>query len=227
MEPDERQEMADLLKPTHTALLVIDYQNDFVSEGGALHRAGLHTPGLAAIAPDLRGLMDAARAAQVMVVLIRCHYDREQYLSASFLWQARRRFRGLYVDIPVCESGTWGAAFVPGFEPQERDVVVTKHRFSAFAGTDLDQVLRNRGVTTLVVGGVVTHVCVESTVRDAAFLDYRCVIPRETTAGWQPQWHETSLHVMDWGFGRVVRRQDVLDSWPGTASHLQVKEVHI
>lgn len=218
MEPDERQELVDLLEPTRTAVVVIDYQNDFVSEGGALHRAGLHSPGLAGIAPDLGRLVGSAREAGALVVLVRCHYDRDRYLSPAFLRQARRRFHGLYVDVPVCESGTWGAEFVPGFEPQDGDVVVTKHRFSAFAGTDLDQVLRNRGVTTLVVGGVVTHVCVESTVRDAAFLDYSCVVPRETTAGWQPDWHQTSLQVMDWGFGRVVGLQDVVGAWAGEAA---------
>lgn len=201
------------LDPGRTALLVIDYQNDFVSVGGALHAAGLFDPGLAQIAPTIAALVDSARAARALVVFVRCHYDRDAYLSEAFLEQARRRYRGLYVDIPVCESGSWGADFAGGLMPEASDVVVTKHRFSGFEGTDLDLVLRSHGVRTIVATGVVTHVCVESTVRDAYFRDYMSVVPRDAVAGWQPDWHRTSLAVMDWGFAEVVGAADVLSAW--------------
>jgi len=203
----------ELVSPEHTALVVIDYQNDFVAEGGALHRAGLFAPQLAEIAPRLRELASAARSSGSRVIFVRCAYDRDPYLSQAFLRQAGRSFRGLYVDMPVCEEGTWGSEFFDGVEPLPGDVVVTKHRFSAFHGTDLDLVLRRLGVRTLVVCGVVTHVCVESTVREAAFHDYHCVVPREATAGWQPQWHENSLAVMDWGFATVTSMSDVQQAW--------------
>ncbi|MGW3811260.1 cysteine hydrolase family protein [Micromonospora sp. NPDC005113] len=210
---DDDQQLAALLSPRHTAVVVIDYQNDFVAEGGALHRAGLHSPQLGAIAPAINNLVWRSRRSGALVVFVRCHYDRDTYLSPAFLRQAERSFHGLYVDVPVCVSGTWGADFVDGVRPQDGDVVVTKHRFGAFEGTDLDLVLRTRGVRTLVVCGVVTHVCVESTVREAFFKDYDCVVPRETTAGWQPQWHQTSLDVMDWGFAQVVPVEAVHRVW--------------
>lgn len=199
--------------PDRTAVLVVDYQHDFVSQGGALDRAGLFHPGLGEIAPTIAGVVDAGRAAGCLVAFVRCHYDRELYLSEAFLEQAARRYRGLYLDVPVCVAGTWGAEFAGGLAPVERDVVVTKHRFSAFEGTDLDLVLRTHGIRTLVVTGVVTHVCVESTVREAFFRDYSPVVLDDAVAGWQPEWHRTSLEVMDWGFAEVVPSSRLLVAW--------------
>lgn len=208
MKSDDQQ-LNMLLRPSMTAVVVIDYQNDFVSEGGALDLAGMHTPALSAIAPAIRDLVEQARRSGALVIFVRCHYDRDKYLSPAFLRQAERSYRGLYLNVPVCVSDTWGADFVDGLQPVPGDVIVTKHRFGAFEGTDLDLVLRSRGIHTLVVCGVVTHVCVESTVREAYFRDYDCVVPIETTAGWNAQWHATSLEVMDWGFARVVPAENV------------------
>ncbi|MPZ87248.1 MAG: isochorismatase family protein [Nitriliruptorales bacterium] len=201
--------------PHRTAVVVVDYQHDFVSPGGALDRAGLFHPNLGEIAPTVAAVADAGRAAGCLVVFVRCHFDRERYLSEAFLEQAARRYRGLYVDLPVCVAGTLGAEFAGGLAPTERDVVVTKHRFSAFEGTDLDLVLRTHDIRTLVVMGVVTHVCVESTVRDAFFSDYSPVVLEDAVAGWQPDWHRTSLEVMDWGFAEVVSASRLLVAWEG------------
>ena len=166
---------------------------------------------LMAIHDDTLDLGD--RAAGCLVVFVRCHYDRERYLSEAFLEQAARRYRGLYVDIDVCVAGTWGAEFAGGLAPAERDVVVSKHRFSAFEGTDLDLVLRTHGIRTLVVTGVVTHVCVESTVRDAFFRDYGSVVVDDAVAGWQPEWHRTSRAVMGRGVAEVVPSARLLRAW--------------
>jgi ureidoacrylate peracid hydrolase len=211
--PTAPRPLADKVTPRRTAVVVVDYQHDFVSPGGALDRAGLFHPALGEIAPSILGLVDAGRAAGCLVVFIRCHYDRERYLSEAFLDQASRRYRGLYLDVPVCVAGTWGAEFAGGLAPREQDVVVTKHRFSAFEGTDLDLVLRSHDIRTLVVTGVVTHVCVESTVRDAFFKDYSTVVPEDAVAGWQQDWHRTSLQVMDWGFAEVVSSSRLLAAW--------------
>ena len=205
--------LAEKVAPDRTAVVVIDYQNDFVSRGGALDRAGLFSPALAEIAPTIAALVDAGRAAGCVVVFVRCSYARAPYLSEAFIEQASRRYRGLYVDVPVCVAGTWGAELAEGLQPEDGDITVTKHRFSAFEGTDLDLVLRTNAIRALVVTGVVTHVCVESTVRDAFFKDYSCVVPSDGVAGWQPDWHRTSLQVMDWGFAQVVSSAELLLAW--------------
>ena len=212
--------LAGKLVPEKTALVVIDYQNDFVARGGALDKAGKYAPALEGVEPVLHSLVEGARRAGVPVIFVRCEYNRvgdSVHLSEAFLEQARRRFGGLYTEIPVCVSGTWGADFFGRVRPEPDDIVVTKHRFSAFEGTDLDLVLRSRGIRTLVFGGVVTHVCVESSVRDAFFKDYSSVVARDAVAGWQPQWHEVSLAVMDWGFAEVTGSEQVLDAWEAAA----------
>jgi ureidoacrylate peracid hydrolase len=212
-------DLARKVDPRHTALVVIDYQNDFVAEGGALDVAGMLSPALGAVEPAIAHLVALARAAGCRIVFVRCAYDRDLYLSEAFLEQARRSFKGgLYTEVPVCASGTWGADFAGAVRPLDGDIVVTKHRFGAFEGTDLDLILRVHGIRTIVVSGVVTHVCVESTVREAFFRDYSCVVPRDAVAGWQPQWHATSLEVMDWGFAEVLPTERLEQAWAKTAA---------
>lgn len=204
------------IDPSHTAVVVVDYQNDFLAAGGALDRAGMLDPSLAATEPTLRTVIERGRAAGCRIVFVRCEYNTppdERYLSDVWLDQAARRWRGLYIEHPVCVPGSWGAAFHGAVQPTDGDIVVTKHRFGAFEGTDLDLVLRSNGVRTLVFGGVVTHVCVESTVRQAFFKDYFSVVVSDAVGGWQPDWHKTALEVLDWGFAEVVPSGDVLAAW--------------
>ena len=209
-------QLKEELAPGRTALVIIDFQNDFVARGGALDRAGKYSPVLGSIEAVLLKLVEGARRASVPVLFVRCEYNRaadRAYLSETFLEQARRSYGGLYTDIPVCVAGTWGARFYGQVQPEAPDLVVTKHRFSAFEGTDLDLILRSLGARALVIGGVVTHVCVESTVRDAFFKDYSCVVPSDAVAGYNQLWHDTSLAVMDWGFASVVESGAVLRAW--------------
>lgn len=157
---------ADKVDPGHTAVLVIDYEDVFVAESGALDQAGMVAPQLAVVEPHIVNLIEQ-----------------------------------------------WGAEFAGRVGPEPGDITVTKHRFGAFKGTDLDLVLRVHGVWTVVVCGVVTHVCMESTVREAFFRDCSCVVPEDAAASWQPEWHKTSLAVMSWGFAEVVPTGRLQDAW--------------
>lgn len=219
--------LPDKVDPGHSALLVVDYQNDFVAPGGALDRAGMLSPSLAAVEDSITDLIDRARHGGCKVVLLRCEYNTrpaEKYLSDVWLDQAARRWRGLYIDHPVCVPGTWGAEFYGKVQPAETDIVVTKHRFGGFEGTDLDMVLRTNGIRTLIFGGVVTHVCIESTVRQAFFNDYFSVVVSDAVAGWQPDWHRTSLEVLDWGFAQVVSTTQLFEAWNTARSGEPVPE---
>ncbi|MFQ5879073.1 MAG: cysteine hydrolase family protein [Dehalococcoidia bacterium] len=214
-------QLREKVKPAQSALIVVDYQNDFVARGGALDQAGLYAEGLASIEEPLCRVIDGARRVGCRVIFLRCEYNSrsECYLSEAWLDQAARRWKGLYLQVPVCVAGTWGAEFCGRVQPQEGDIVVTKHRFGAFEGTDLDLVLRANRIRTLIFAGVVTHVCVESTVRQAFFKDYFCVVPADVTAGWNEEWHRTSLAVMDWGFAEVVNSSALLQVWASTVAN--------
>lgn len=212
--------LEEKLDPEKTALIVVDYQNDFVAEGGALDRSGKAPKNLAAIHDKVVETIELARFAGARVVFIRCEYSTpdNRYLSRVFLDQARRSLGGLYHEIPVCAPGSWGQEFYGDVKPADDDLVVTKHRFGGFDGTDLDLLLRTNGIETLVFTGVVTHVCVESTVREAFFRDYFAVVLRDVVAGYRPEWHEYSLQVIDWGFGEVAGLDDLKRIWQGDES---------
>jgi nicotinamidase-related amidase len=173
-----------------------------------------------AVLPASSRLLGAARAVGIPVVHVRAEYNSPgtPYLSQAWLEQARRRWSGRYVEVPMCVPGSWGAEICPEVQPVEGEPVVVKHRFSAFAGTELDLLLRSRRIQTLVVAGVVTYVCVESTVRDAFFADYHVIVCSDCVAGWNPDWHRHSLEIMDWGFAEVVPSARVLSAWDEAAS---------
>src|SRR5690606_34693103 len=135
--------------------------------------------------PRLGELLKAARSAGVTVVHVRNAYNTPdgRYLSDSFLDVATRRLKGrALIDIPMCEPGKWGADHPEGYGPRDGEPVVTKHRYSGFHQTDLELVLRTRGIRTVVTSGVATNVCVETTARDAFMRDFYVVFPSDASA---------------------------------------------
>ncbi len=207
--------LAQKVRRERTALVIVDYQNDFVARGGAFDKAGKYSQAMSDIHDGIVSTMEATRKVGSRIVFLQCEYSTpdSRFLSKVFLDQTRRRLNGLYHEIPVCEPGSWGQEFFGDVQPGPNDLVVTKHRFGGFDGTDLDMVLRTNGIETLVFTGVVTHVCVESTVREAFFHDYFNVILRDVVAGYRPAWHETSLEIMDWGFGQVATLDELRAAW--------------
>ncbi len=198
--------LPEKVDPAHTALLLVDFQNDFCSQEGGAGRRGADLATARAAAARTQDVLAAARAAGVLVVFIRAIYD-EVYLTGPQLEVKARRSTPL-----LCQGGTWGADLY-SFEPQAGEFVVNKHRYSAFLGTDLEQVLHAAGTQTVVVTGVTTHVCVESTVRDAFFRDYYVVVPEDCVAAGNEAVHRASLANMDAYFAQVVPAQEVLDAW--------------
>ena len=209
--------MAQKIDPRWAALVVIDYQNDFCDPKGAFAKTGFDPAPLQAIAPVLRTLVRRARAAKVPVIWVRnaYTYGPNWYLSEVILEQARRKWRGRYIAVPVCAVGSWGADLYGGLRIHPEDAVVTKHRFNAMVDTDLDLILRSRRIRTVIATGVLTNVCVESTVRDAFFKDYYPVVPRDCVATYEKAQHEAALANVDTFFGQVTTSAEVLAAWRG------------
>jgi ureidoacrylate peracid hydrolase len=210
------QTLGEKVRPAHSAVLIVDLQNDFCAEGGAMHAEGRDLTLVQAMVPRLARLVDAARAARAPCVWIRNVYNNEPnwYLSEVWLEQAARRRRGLYVDRPVCESGAWNGDFY-GVKPGADEVIVTKHRYGAFEGSDLDLVLRSRGIRSVIMTGVATNVCVETTARQAFLRDYYVVFTSDCTATYSQAEHEATLVNIDQFFGQVVSSDDVIACWAG------------
>ena len=207
-----------VIDPSGTALIVVDMQNDFGAQGGMFHRAGIPLSAVqAAVAPTARALA-AARRAAIRIVYLKMQFEPDLSNAggpeAPNLILHRRLGVGQPVQAPdgresrVLIKDTWNTDILAELAPQDGDVVVSKHRFSGFFETDLDAILTELGVTSLVFTGCTTSVCVESTLRDAFFRDYRCLLLEDCSA--EPIGsdlprgnHEASVRVIETLFGWV------------------------
>ena len=190
--------------PGHTALLIVDMQNDYCAPDGASDRNGRDLTAIRAVIPGICALIEAAHAARIPVVYTKYTLGPNGAgLSGPEILRRGRNFAGMQSTI----KGTWGHDLIDElpYRPDE-DLVIEKRRLSSFIGTDLDLILSARGIKTLAIAGVVTQGCVECTVRDAAGYDYYVAVAVDCVASTDPQAHETSLHCME----TVLRYPDAI-----------------
>ncbi len=191
-----------------TAVVVVDMQNDFGAEGGMFHRAGVDISSIRqAIVPTAR-VLAAARTSGVKIVYLKTEYRPDLSDAGpvdSKIWINLTRVGvGERVTTPDGTEGqimirdSWNTQIVCELEPEPGDIVVSKHRYSGFYGTDLELILRGLGIEYLVFTGCTTSVCVESTMRDAMERDFRCVLlaDRPGTVAKQPR--RLTLGPADW-----------------------------
>lgn len=181
--------MSDLTLPAEkTAILVIDMQNDnvlaegaFASFGAAEHAAEQN------VIVHVREVLDAGRAAGTPIF----HNRILSYPQRPVGGQNAPIFQLIGPD--SLRQGSWGAEIVDGLDVREDEIVLDRMRMSAFHGSSLDSMLRNLGVTDVVVVGVWTNMAVEHTVRDAADLGYRAVIVSDATSSINAEWQQAAL----------------------------------
>jgi ureidoacrylate peracid hydrolase len=185
------------------ALLVIDMQNGFCKPGGSLPRAGLTLPGVGAAVAQTAAMLAAVREAGGPVI-----YTRHVFRPGQVDRPARLNSAFPRVPAPLVR-GSWDADVVPALAPRDRDVVIDKNRYDAFLYTDLELVLRALAVNRLIVAGVVTHACVESTVRSAVQRDFDVHVAADCVAGPGP-FHDHSLAVLAASFARVAPWRELM-----------------
>ncbi len=201
--------LTEKIKPEYSAVIVVDMQNDFCSpEGVVSSRQGWRRA--QSIIPRLRDFLDKARDGQVRVIFVQTIHEENDLSGPERELRVRRGLR----DRP-CMRDTWGSQFVDNLQPGDTDVVVQKKKYSAFVGTDFDTLLRNWGVRTLILTGVSTYTCVESTARDGFMKDYYIVLPKDLTAGYEEDLYEAGLRNIDERFGQVVSSEEILAIWQG------------
>jgi nicotinamidase-related amidase len=196
--------------PPRTALLVVDVQNDFCHPDGVFGRTGHDTSMMPKMVANLQELVAAARGRKILIIWIRATYD-EIFTSAALAESYNRRH---FVQ-SQCLEGSWGAQWFGGLCPAESagEVVLTKHRFSPFWDTPIDLYLRSNGIRSVVVTGVVTSGCVDSTVRDAFFNDYYVIVPSDCVAEASKERHLASLAKIEQAFGLVLSGAQVAELW--------------
>jgi ureidoacrylate peracid hydrolase len=154
--------------------------------------------------PNLVRLAAAARSSGVKIYMVQSTLD-ERYLTPAMRYRKMRIGRSK----DICQENTWGQRQIEDLQPYPGDVVVTKHTFSAFHGTELAQMLADGAIETLIVTGVTTEVCVETSVRNIACLPFYNVIPDDCTASDDSQNHLAALRRMDKFFGTVTKSDDL------------------
>lgn len=204
--------LEEVAAPGHTAILVVDMQNDFCADGGYIHkRFGKDMSANGPLAERITELVEAGRRAGVHLAWIQANYE-PRYLSG----QARAKLAERQVTDICCEGGSWGWSFF-GVQPAPGETMIEKHTYSAFFGTELDRLLRFRGTRTLVMTGVATNVCVESTLRDGYFNGYYIVVPEDCCGSHIPHLHAATLENVRNNFGTVTTRAALIDLWSGAA----------
>jgi ureidoacrylate peracid hydrolase len=199
---------AERLAPQRCALVVVDKQNDFCAPGGYIDRTmGNDVSAAAAILPAIEQLVARARSAGVPVVWLRADYSHERIPDSMAVKLAARG-----IEAECCKPDTWGFDWY-GVQPRAGEPVVTKHSYSGFIGTELQQVLARLERSTLGFTGVQTQVCVESTLRDAHAHGWFCVLAQDAVGSHTPALHAATLDNVRFLFGDVCNARDIVAAW--------------
>lgn len=195
------------LRPAHSAVLVIDMQNDFCDEKGYVETVvGKDVGACRAVVPEIMALVGAAREKGVPVYWIKANYDPDR-LPAGMLTKQREKSSAI-----CCGTASWGNDFY-GVHPASGEAVIEKSSYSAFVGTDIEEQLRSRGVRTLVFAGVQTNVCVETSLRDAVCRGFYAVLASDCVASHTLPLHEATLKNVQFLFGDVIDRRTIAAAW--------------
>ncbi|MEU7902486.1 isochorismatase family cysteine hydrolase [Actinoplanes sp. NPDC049118] len=178
------------LDPARTAIVLIEYQNEFTSDGGALHGAVAPVMEKTGMLANTVALVDAARAAGVTIM-------HAPITFAPGYGELSRHPYGILkgvVDGNAFVKGTWGAAIVEDLTPAEDDILIEgKRGLDTFASTNLDFILRGRGIDTVILAGFLTNCCVESTMRSAYENGYRVITLTDCTAATSNEEHDNAI----------------------------------
>jgi nicotinamidase-related amidase len=194
------------LDPTKTALVLIEFQNEFAAEGGVLHdavKAVMEKNGMLA---NTASLVDRARDAGVTIL-------HAPITFAPGYGEITKHPYGILkgvVDGNAFVKGTWGADFVAQVSPADGDIVIEgKRGLDTFASTNIDFILRSKGIDTIILGGFLTNCCVESTMRTGYENGYRVITLTDCTAGTSVEEHDNAINFDYPMFSHPVESKDV------------------
>ena len=212
----EQYTLEEILKPQKCALLVVDVQNDFCHPYGFFAKRNSDISQMQAAVPHIQELIDIAHKSGVQVIFTQGSEDVKFRTGPGF----RRAVKWEEKDgdgSVNSERGTFGWEFYQ-VQPQPEDLVLEKHKWSAFDGQDkdgknLNQILKEKGVQTLVITGVVTETCVYATVQEAFNNDYFVVVPRNSVGSDLAEQHKSVLEHLDPFLGDVVTEAFVKQNW--------------
>lgn len=196
---------------SQTAVIVIDMQNAYASPGGYLDLAGFDISGADRVIQNTQGVLEVARAAGMPVIYFQNGWDADyveaggpgspNFHKSNALKTMRQRPE---LQGTLLAKGTWDYELVDALKPQPGDIVLHKTRYSGFFNSQLDSTLRSRGIRNIVVVGIATNVCVESTLRDGFFLEYFGIVLDDATHQAGPEFvQQAAIYNIEKFFGWV------------------------
>jgi nicotinamidase-related amidase len=200
---------------TRTAVVMIDMQRDFMEPGGFGETLGNDVSLLARAVPPCRALLEAMRARGVLIIHTREGHRPD--LSDAPRAKVERGAPSMRIGAPgpmgrILIRGERGHDIIDALAPRKGEPVVDKPGKGAFYATDLQSILVNRGIETLIVCGVTTEVCVHTTVREANDRGYKCLVPGDCCASYFPEFHEMGL--------RMIKAQGGIFGWVTDSTRL-------
>lgn len=208
-----------------TAFLIIDMQNSYCHPDGSIGRNGYNSSMMNAAIPKVKELLVESRKNGLLDIwTIQNHYPDDQTRYNRLITPHTHRWKAG----PPGLKGTWDAEIVDELKEfiDDKAELVTKHRFSAFLDTRLDTLLRMKGITTLIIAGVATTHCVETSVRDAYQRDYNVFVAEDAVAGLDKEDHEASLRLINKVFGLVLNNEEIKSLMQGKdiSVHIETEE---
>ncbi|TCI27628.1 cysteine hydrolase [Exiguobacterium sp. SH5S4] len=197
-----------------TALVLIDMQRDFCAPGGFGEKLGNDITLTQSIIPQTQRVLEAARAAGMTVIHTReGHVPDLSDCPPSKLNRGKKQGAGIGDEGPmgrILVRGEYGHDIVDELKPLDGETIIDKPGKGAFYNTELDDVLKQKGITHLLVGGVTTHVCVQTTIREANDRGYECLLLEDCSAAFDPKDHEDSI--------RMIHQQGGIFGWTAPSS---------
>ena len=195
------------LDPATTAVVLIEYQNEFTTDGGVLHGAVAEVMDKTNMLENTQRVVEAARAAGATIMHAPITF------AAGYNELSKHPYGILkgVVDGSAFVKGTWGAAIVDALAPQDGDIVIEgKRGLDTFASTNLDFIPRSKGITTIVLGGFLTNCCVESTMRTGYENGYQVITLTDCTAATSVPEHENAISYDYPMFSKPMSAADVI-----------------
>jgi len=205
--------LSDRIAPRHTALLVVDMQNDFCGSGGYIERAMKRDASpCGKVADSVGQLVALARRASTSVLWLRANYE-----PAGLPMSMRSRLVEHGITDGCCIPGSWGYDWY-SVNPNPGEPVIDKRSYDGFVGTPLEETLRTNRVRTIVFAGVQTNICVEATLRHAHALGFYCVVAEDCVASHTQPAHEATLSTVRFVLGDVVPLAKLAELWASGAT---------
>ena len=194
------------------AMIVVDMQNAFLHDQGSVATMGLDITYMKETVAPVARLVQTCHDTNIPIIFTR-YVLRADYTDAGL----REERRPGACASGSLVSGSWDANLDPRMDVRDTDYILDKTRYSSFYNTNLEVILRGLQVDTLIVCGVTTEICVDSTIRDAYFRDFRILVPHDAVAATDIERHHGTLRTIEYGFGTVTTTNALIDALQGAA----------